>query len=97
VSTPRIPILTEEQQEIIDLFLPSLPRMIARERVSHLLGFIIDQKTLRNADSRGEGPAGAVRIGRKVVYRTENLLLWIVQKYGVSKIEDQKSIFCRHK
>lgn len=71
--------------------------MIARAKVGPLLGFIIDQKTLRNVDSRGDGPAGAIRIGRKVVYNTENLLLWIVQKYGVTKIEDQKSIFFRHK
>jgi hypothetical protein len=62
----------------IDLqeFGPRLPPIISRDRVEALLGGIISSKTLANLDSLGDGPK-RMRVGRKVAYRTEDLLEWL--------------------
>ena len=53
-----------------------LPPLIARAQVEKLLGGIISSKTLANLDSEGKGPK-RIRIGRKVVYQTVDLLEWL--------------------
>jgi len=69
------------KKEIIDLrnLMPNLPPIIAREKVGQLLGGVISPKRLANLDSLGEGPK-RMRIGRKIVYRTEDLLDWLSQR-----------------
>jgi hypothetical protein len=54
----------------------SLPPIIARDRVEHLLGGIVSAKTLANLDSLGLGPK-RLRIGRKIAYKTGDLLEWL--------------------
>ena len=54
----------------------NLPPMISRDHVEKLLGGVISSKTLANLDSLGEGPK-RMRVGRKVVYLTEDLLDWL--------------------
>ena len=54
----------------------NLPPMISRDHVEKLLGGVISSKTLANLDSLGEGPK-RMRVGRKVVYLTEDLLEWL--------------------
>lgn len=44
---------------------------------------VISPQTLSNADASGEGLSIAYKIGRSVVYNTEQLILWIV---GVSRL-----------
>jgi len=56
--------------------IPKLPAIISRSHVEILLGGVITSKTLANLDSLGEGPK-RMRIGRKVAYRTEDLLEWL--------------------
>jgi len=65
----------------IDLsnLIPKLPPIISRDHVEKLLGGVISSKTLANLDSLGEGPK-RMRIGRKVAYLTEDLLLWLAQR-----------------
>jgi predicted DNA-binding transcriptional regulator AlpA len=53
-----------------------LPPIISRDHVEKLLGGIISAKRLANLDSLGEGPK-RMRIGRKIAYRTEDLLDWL--------------------
>jgi len=53
--------------------IPKLPPLISRDHVEKLLGGVISSKTLANYDSLGEGPK-RMRMGRKVVYKTEDLL-----------------------
>ncbi len=55
---------------------PSLPPVISRDCVEKFLGGIISSKTLANLDSLGKGPK-RMRVGRKVAYRTEDLLEWL--------------------
>ena len=54
-----------------------LPPIIARSEVEKLLGGVISAKRLANLDSLGEGPKQRMRIGRKIAYRTEDLLEWL--------------------
>jgi len=54
----------------------NLPPMISRDHVEKLLGGVISSKTLANLDSLGKGPK-RMRVGRKVVYLTEDLLEWL--------------------
>ena len=53
-----------------------LPPMIARDQIGVLLGGVISPKYLANLDSQGLGP-DKMRMGRKVVYMTEDLLSWL--------------------
>jgi hypothetical protein len=53
-----------------------LPPLISRDHVEKLLGGVVSSKTLANLDSLGDGPK-RMRIGRKIVYRTEDLLDWL--------------------
>lgn len=59
--------------------IPKLPPLISRDHVEKLLGGVISSKTLANLDSLGEGPK-RMRVGRKVVYKTEDLLDWLAQR-----------------
>ena len=69
----------QNQIDLKDL-IPKLPPLIARDRVAEYLGGVISAKTLANLDSLGDGPSGRMRIGRKIVYRTEDLLEWLEQR-----------------
>jgi hypothetical protein len=59
-----------------------LPPIIARDHVENFLGGVISSKRLANLDCLGEGPK-RIRIGRKVVYRTEDLLEWLESRANV--------------
>ena len=56
-----------------------LPPLIARDHVEKLLGGVISSKSLANLDSLGEGPK-RMRSGRKIIYRTLDILEWIAQR-----------------
>lgn len=64
-----------------------LPVVMAREEVRWLLGGMVRSRTLANADSRGTGPARPFKVGRKIVYRTRELLEWVVSHLGVTELE----------
>jgi len=53
-----------------------LPPIIARDHVENFLGGVISSKRLANLDSLGKGPK-RIRIGRKVAYKTNDLLEWL--------------------
>ena len=54
----------------------SLPPIIARDHIERLLGGVISSKYMANLDSLGSG-CKRMRIGRKIAYRTEDLLEWL--------------------
>jgi len=68
-------------QQKIDFsnLIPKLPPFISRDHVEKLLGGIISSKTLANLDSEGKGPK-RMRMGRKIVYMTEDLLEWLAHR-----------------
>jgi hypothetical protein len=52
--------------------------LIARAEVERFTGGLITSKYLANLDSQqGKGPAGRIRIGRKVCYRVDALISWL--------------------
>jgi hypothetical protein len=68
----------KHQEDLSDL-IPKLPPIISRDHVEEILGGVISSKTLANLDSLGEGPK-RMRMGRKVVYRTVDLLEWLASR-----------------
>jgi predicted DNA-binding transcriptional regulator AlpA len=53
-----------------------LAPIISRDHIEEMLGGVVSAKHMANLDSLGEGPK-RLRIGRKVAYRTEDLLEWL--------------------
>lgn len=56
-----------------------LPPLISRSSIESLLGGIISSKHLANLDCLGKGPK-RIRIGRKVAYKTSDLLEWLSRR-----------------
>jgi hypothetical protein len=51
--------------------------IVARSEVKEFSGGIITPGRLANLDAAGAGPSGRIRIGRKVAYRTAELVRWL--------------------
>jgi hypothetical protein len=68
-----------EKQLSLENLAKSLPPLIARDHVERLLGGVISAKRLANLDCLGVGPK-RIRIGRKVAYKTEDLLAWLEER-----------------
>lgn len=58
--------------------------MIARKQIKWFLGGLVSPATLNAEDSRGHGPARGVRVGREIIYRTEDLLGWLADRKGIT-------------
>jgi phage terminase Nu1 subunit (DNA packaging protein) len=52
---------------------------VSREKVAEFTGGIINPRTLANLDSAGHG-IKRFRIGRKVVYRVEDVCEWLAER-----------------
>jgi hypothetical protein len=83
---------TVDASDFVTLLTEKLPPVIARHDVERQLGGLITRQTLANADALGKGPEVAYRVGRKVVYRTDSLLEWVVNSLGVSRIANLKTL-----
>ena len=79
--------LTKIEKKFVHTLLSNLPPVIARKEVTRFLGGIVAPQTLSNADASGEGPEDAFRVGNSVVYRTESLVRWIVDHFGVEQLK----------
>ena len=51
--------------------------IVARSEIKTFSGGIISPGRIANLDAAGAGPSGRVRIGRKVAYRTADLVRWL--------------------
>ncbi len=56
-----------------------LPPLIAREQVEAYFPGILKRSTLARLASEGRGPQ-YLKVGRKVVYRAEELLRWLQEQ-----------------
>lgn len=83
---------TPDEQKFMDTMIAGLPPVIAREMVKTLTGGIVSPMTLAHADGSGTGPADAYKVGRKICYKREALLEWIVRRFGVSRIANLKTL-----
>lgn len=53
-----------------------LPIMVAREKIGDYLGGVYTPKYMARLDAEGKGPK-RLRIGRKIAYRSEDLVEWL--------------------
>ena len=74
--------LSDEEKNFIQYLSAALPPIIGRAEVDRFLPGLVKPQTLAHADSAGLGPEVAWKIGRKVAYRTDSLLLWLVGRFG---------------
>ncbi len=83
--------LNAEEKEFIEYLSGALPPIIGRAEVDRFLPGLVKPQTLAQADSVGLGPEIAWKLGRKVAYKTDSLLLWLVGRYGgVARMVDIK-------
>ena len=68
---------TKEPPDFSKLFEKWPSPLVARPEVSRFSGGILNSKTMANHDSNGTGPAGRVKIGRKVAYPVDSLIAWL--------------------
>ena len=84
--------LDDVQQELFDVWQKELPPIIARERIGDLLGGIVKPSSMNVFACSGTGPEEAYRIGRKIAYRRESLLLWLLKTYKIQKLMTVKDL-----
>jgi len=60
---------------------------VARTEAEKFTGGIISEKYLANLDSAGRGPAGRVRIGRKIAYPVSEFIKWLESRSTVLSVE----------
>jgi hypothetical protein len=51
--------------------------IVARSEINRFTGGALQPRTLANLDSKGAGPQGKFKIGRKVCYPIEAVIAWI--------------------
>lgn len=62
-----------------DVSILNLPLFLTRAMVKEFFPGLISPGTLANLNSEGKGPRYA-KVGKKVVYRTKDLLEWLEEK-----------------
>jgi len=50
---------------------------VSRTKIKEFTGGTVSEKYLANLDSAGKGPAGRVRIGRKIAYPVAEVVRWL--------------------
>jgi hypothetical protein len=51
--------------------------IVARTKIEAFTGGVMSEKYIANLDSAGKGPAGRVRMGRKIAYPVDLLCDWL--------------------
>ena len=57
--------------------------IVARTEIEKFTGGLISEKYLANLDCQGKGPAGRIRIGRKIVYSVAELIKFLEKRSEV--------------
>ncbi len=65
---------------------------VARSKVAKFSGDILNAGTLANLDSKGKGPKGRIRIGKKVAYPASSLVAWMEERGELCDDPSQESI-----
>jgi hypothetical protein len=60
---------------------------VARQEIKNFCGGMISGKYVANLDSRGLGPPGRIKVGRKVAYPVDALIQWLEER---STVENAK-------
>jgi hypothetical protein len=54
--------------------------IVAREMIGQFSGGLLHPRTMANHDSKGTGPEGAIRCGRKIAYPVGSLINWMQER-----------------
>lgn len=84
--------MTEDEKAFAETLLDKLPPIIARHQVDRFLGGIISPYTIKNADLAGTGPEIAWRVGKKVAYKAESLVGWLVANHDVKRMVNLRAL-----
>ena len=57
--------------------------LVSRQQVGAFTGGVLSERYLANLDSKGLGPAGRIRIGRKVAYPVPEFVKWLESRSAV--------------
>ena len=68
---------TPETPDLSKMFKDWTAPFVPRTEVSHFSGGLLNGKTMANHDSLGTGPAGRLKIGRKIAYEKNSLIAWL--------------------
>ena len=66
----------------------NLPVMVARHELKKY-GFPLSPAHMANLDSKGQGPVGAITLGRRVVYLRGALIDWILAR-STAKVREAR-------
>jgi hypothetical protein len=58
---------------------------VERQHLIEFSGGLLDPGTMANHDSAGTGPAGRVKVGRKVIYPVQELIAWLEARASLPK------------
>ena len=50
---------------------------VSRQEIGTFTGGVVSEKYAANLDSRGLGPKGRIRVGRKIAYPVAELISWL--------------------
>ena len=78
--------LSEAEELFIRTLLAGLPPVVTRTKLADFFGGLLTGEQLAKADRVKRGPRGTHKVGRDVVYNTEYLVRWMVEKYGVTAL-----------
>jgi len=53
------------------------PEILTRKKIHELTGGLVAEKTLANLDSEGDGIQPRMRVGGKVAYPKEAVIIWL--------------------
>ena len=84
--------LSEEQKIFFETMAKELPPFIARDRVSDFFGGLISRPTMASKDCLGGGPKVKYRMGKKVVYPREDLLMWFIENYSIQRLKGKADL-----
>ena len=55
-------------------------KWVCRRSIGNFSGGILNPRTMANFDTRGIGPKGRVRIGKKVAYPIQEVIQWLEKR-----------------
>jgi hypothetical protein len=58
---------------------------VERQHLTEFSGGLLDPGTMANHDAAGTGPAGRVKVGRKVIYPVQELIAWLEARASLPK------------
>lgn len=54
--------------------------IVARDQISRFSGGLLHPRTMSNLDSRGLGPKGRFRVGKKIAYPVDSVIEWLKER-----------------